>query len=61
MQPFIMVRSKSYPSRTEKVSAINKAVKKGTYKIDSRNLADILVLHLLDYSTRFQRLSVKLH
>ena len=61
MGPFIRGRPKSYQSQTEKVSAINKAVQKGIYKIDSRNLANILVMHLLDYSIRFQKLSVKLH
>jgi hypothetical protein len=50
MQPLFRGRPKSYPSRTEKVCAIQKAVQKGTYQIDTPNVANALLIHLLTHS-----------
>jgi hypothetical protein len=49
----------SYPSRAERVSAIKKAVREGSYEIDSTKIANILTIHLLNHSTDFYRSSLK--
>jgi hypothetical protein len=41
-------------SRAEKVLAIQKAVREGSYEIDSAKVAKILVMHLLNQPTRRQ-------
>jgi len=44
---------KVYPSRAEKISAIKEEVNEGSYEIDSRNLANILIIHWLNHSIQF--------
>jgi hypothetical protein len=50
---------KSYLSRAERVSAIKKAVQKGSYEIDSTKVANKLIIHLLNHPIRFQSFSLK--
>lgn len=59
MKPSIRASAESYPSRAEKVSAIKRAVQEGSYEIDSTKVANILIIHLLNHSTRFHRSSLK--
>ena len=59
MKPPFRASSESYPSRAERVSAIKKAVQEGSYEIDSTKVANILIIHLLNHSTRFHRSSLK--
>lgn len=59
MKPPFRTSSGSYPSRAERVSAIKKAVKEGSYEIDTTNVANILIMHLLSHSARFYRPSLK--
>jgi Anti-sigma-28 factor, FlgM len=49
----------SYHSRAERVFAIKKAVQEGSYEIDNKKVADILIIHLFNHPTRFHRSSLK--
>jgi len=46
--------SSANQSRAEKVLAIQKAVREGSYEIDSAKLAKVLVMHLLTQQRRRQ-------
>ncbi|MHB9075587.1 MAG: flagellar biosynthesis anti-sigma factor FlgM [Desulfobaccales bacterium] len=59
MKPPFKASLESYPSRAERVFAIQKAVQEGSYKVDSTEVANILISHLLNHSTRFHRPSLK--
>ncbi len=59
MKPPFQARSESYHSREERVSAIKKAVQEGSYEIDSTKVANILIIHLLNHSTRSHRSPLK--
>jgi anti-sigma28 factor (negative regulator of flagellin synthesis) len=61
MKPLSRARPESYPSRAEKVVAIKKAVREGTYEIDGTKVADVMLIHLLAHSIRLQRTSFNLH
>jgi anti-sigma28 factor (negative regulator of flagellin synthesis) len=52
-------RPKSYLSRAERVSAIEKALQEGSYKIDTTNIANILIIQLLHHATRLPGPSLK--
>jgi hypothetical protein len=54
MKPPLKASSESYHSIADRVAAIKKAVQKGSYEIDSTKVANILIMHLLNHSTRFQ-------
>jgi hypothetical protein len=58
MEPPVRVSPKSDPNRVERVFAIKKAVHEGSYKVDSPKVANILIAHLLNHATRFQRSSL---
>lgn len=45
----------SYHSRGERVASLKKDVQEGSYEIDSGNIADILIIHLLNHSILFHR------
>jgi Anti-sigma-28 factor, FlgM len=51
----------SYPNEAERVAAIKKALQEGSYETDSTKVANILIIHLLNHSTRFYRSYVKGH
>lgn len=53
MEPFCRARPHS-ASRAEKVFAIQKAVQAGTYEIDSKKVANRLIIHLLNQAIRLQ-------
>jgi hypothetical protein len=59
MKPPFRASPESYPSRANRVSAIKKAVHEGSYMIDSTKVANILIIHLLNHSTRSHRSSLK--
>jgi len=59
MKPPLQASSESYHSRAERVSAIKKAVQAGSYEIDSKKVANILIIHLFNHPTRFHRPSLK--
>jgi hypothetical protein len=59
MQPSFRANSESYPNRVERVAAIKKAVQEGSYETDSTKVANILIIHLLNHSTRFYGSYVK--
>jgi hypothetical protein len=59
VEPPFRTNPELYLSRTERVFAIKKAVQEGSYEIDSTKVANILITHLLNYSTRFQRSAFK--
>jgi hypothetical protein len=59
MKPPFRASLESYPSRAERVFAIKKAVQDGSYKVDSTEIANILVIHLLNHSTQSHRSSLK--
>jgi hypothetical protein len=59
MKPPFRASLESNLSRAERVFAIKKAVQEGSYKVDSTEVAHILIGHLLNHSTRFHRSSLK--
>lgn len=59
MQPSFRANSESYPNGAERVAAIKKAVQEGSYETDSTKVANILIIHLLNHSTRFYGSYVK--
>jgi anti-sigma28 factor (negative regulator of flagellin synthesis) len=59
MKSFYRGKPISYSSRSEKVSAIRKEVNNGTYVIDSTNLANTMIIHLLNHSLQFQESPLK--
>jgi anti-sigma28 factor (negative regulator of flagellin synthesis) len=61
MKPLFRERPTSYQSRADRVSAIKREVDNGTYEIDSTNLANIMIIHLLNHSRQFQSSPLKHH
>jgi hypothetical protein len=59
VEPSFRTSPELYLSRAERVLAIKKAVQEGSYEIDSTKVANILLTHLLNYSTGFQRSCLK--
>jgi hypothetical protein len=59
MKPTFRTSLESCQSRAERVAAIKQAVKEGSYEIDSRNVANILIMHLLNHAARFTRPPLK--
>ena len=55
MKPSFRANSESFPNRAERVAAIKKALQEGSYETDSTKVANILIIHLLNHSTRFYR------
>jgi anti-sigma28 factor (negative regulator of flagellin synthesis) len=47
MKPLSRSRPESHQIRAEKVCALRKAVQEGVYEVDSKKLANILVIQLL--------------
>ena len=59
MKPSFRAKSESYLNRAKRVAAIKKAVQEGSYESDSTKVANILIIHLLNHSTRFHRSYLK--
>ena len=59
MKPSFRAKSGSYENRAQRVAAIKKAVREGSYECDSAKVADILIIHLLNHSTQFHRSHLK--
>ena len=61
MKPSFRAKSASYPNRAQRVAAIKKAVQEGSYECDSAKVANILIIHLLNHSTRLHGSHLKGH
>lgn len=59
MKPPIKASLEPYLSRAERVFAIKQAVQAGSYKVDSSEVASILVSHLLSQAMQWSRTSPK--
>ena len=55
MKPSFRVKSESFPNRAQRVAALKKAVQEESYEPDSKEIANILIIHLLNHSTRLPR------
>jgi anti-sigma28 factor (negative regulator of flagellin synthesis) len=58
MKPPLKANFKLYHSRAERVSAIKKAVQERSYEIDTKKVANILIIYLLNHPIRFYRSSL---
>jgi hypothetical protein len=59
MKPSFRAKSESYQNRAQRVAAIKKAVQEESYEPDSTEVANILIIHLLNHSTRLPRSYLK--
>jgi hypothetical protein len=55
MKPPFKTNLESNVSRVERVFAIKKAVQAGSYKVDSTEVANILINHIVNPSMRLHR------
>ncbi|RJR33133.1 MAG: flagellar biosynthesis anti-sigma factor FlgM [Deltaproteobacteria bacterium] len=59
MEP-LLGRPAFYRNRAEKVSAIEEEITAGTYEIDSKQLANKMIVHWLNYSRQLHRVRLSL-
>jgi hypothetical protein len=59
MEPSFKAKFESYQNRAQRVAAIKKAVQEESYEPDSTEVANILIIHLLNHSTRLHRSYLK--